>query len=57
MIMLPKAYLLTTSLIYTEKPNNSNALIKKANKKIESYNSVAIEGTARTSMWKAHFLG
>ena len=35
--------------------SNANPLIKEASTKINSYKNVAIEGTARTSMWKSAF--
>ncbi|MGC6367635.1 MAG: O-antigen ligase family protein [Candidatus Marinamargulisbacteria bacterium] len=35
--------------------SNNNLLIKQASEKINSYKNVAIEGTARTSMWKSAF--
>ena len=35
--------------------SNANPLIKEASTKINSYKNVAIEGTARTSMWKSSF--
>jgi hypothetical protein len=42
---------LVQSLQTTDKKESH--LIKEANKKINSFNKVAIEGTARTSMWKS----
>jgi O-antigen ligase len=44
-----------STLLQTINPSNKkeNTLIKFANLKINSFSNVAIEGTARTSMWKS----
>ena len=41
--------------LFVNVQSDTNVLIKQATSKINSYKNVAIEGTARTSMWKSAF--
>ena len=52
-ILSPKIYLNIKSTGNSKAASSSELLIKQASSKISSYSNVAIEGTARTSMWKS----
>ncbi|MEC8678799.1 MAG: O-antigen ligase family protein, partial [Candidatus Margulisiibacteriota bacterium] len=55
-ILSPKIYLNIKQLSHSNTTySSSELLIKQASSKISSYSNVAIEGTARTSMWKSSF--
>ena len=50
MFTLPNIYKWTAS---SDQNSSTSILIEKASEKINSYQNVAIDGTARTSMWKS----
>jgi hypothetical protein len=51
-ILSPKIYLISKKTLLNT-PSDTELLIKNADLKINSYKSIAIEGSARTSMWKS----